>query len=316
MSRFLVILKYEFKKTFSKSMFLLSLVLLAISAFFLAIKIKDSPDTAPRDAVWMSELQDKIDNIDYYISTHPNVDPGLLDTYIAEREIAAYQIANNIQPYSDHSTVNLLLSINTLYILIVAVSLVVATKIISDEHKNENLKFLFSTPNSRWKFLLGKFVVVCVTPFIYLLLMIVIAYFIGVLIFGGIDTTTNYLEYINGNIVETPIVLYIIKSFMYNIYSIIVLSSLAMMIGLLLRNPIYSLVTSLVIYFVSISITGAFIRVEWFKYTIFPHINRQTLINESVLNGDISVMFSLMMMTFYLALFVSISFWSIAQRDV
>ncbi|MBI9010353.1 MAG: ABC transporter permease [Tenericutes bacterium] len=308
MNRFYNLLKIEFKKTFSSTFIFIALSIFIFFIFFATNSLSGTVETAPRDDYWMSELNDQNLNIDMYISENPDLDASKIADLIGIKEINLYRIENNLQPIKNKSIVGLLQSNNIAYLLISIVTLIVATKIITDEFKYDSIKLLASQPFRRSEILSSKLLIVFITPFISMLIMFILSILFGGIYFGVDDLSSVYVGYVDNAIVRQSYMLFIFKQWVQQSISLISISTMALFLGIVFKNAIISILTSVLTYILGTYLTVFFIQYEWIKYTVFPHVNYYLYVYDDVVLPTYSVEFSYMIVLLYLVIFVCGSF--------
>lgn len=231
------------------------------------------------------------------------------------RELALYRITHNIQPVKDKSIVKFLEQNNFLYIFVVISTLIIATKIITDEYKSNSIKLLLTSSNKRSRILFSKYFVVAITPFITMLFVTISSIIIAGFLLGFGNLNSIYLEYSNGQIKDYNYLLYILKDWLFESFSLFCLSSMSVLLGLIFKNPIISILSSVLSYILGTYFTIRFVNYSWFKYTLFAHVNSQIYENENIVLTDITDNFTLSVLAIYTLIFVIFSFVLFQLQD-
>ncbi|HCB66342.1 MAG: hypothetical protein A2084_00240 [Tenericutes bacterium GWC2_39_45] len=316
MIRLIKLLKVEFAKVFTKYFILFAFVSCMIVILFSADNLNNQVETSPRDEYWMSELQDEIINIDMYISDNPDLDSNALDELIKIKQINMYRIENNLQPTKDKSISGLLKYNNILYMMIIISSLVVSTRIITDEFKNDSIKMLATYPYSRKEILTTKYIVVIITPVLFLASLLFFVVLIGGLYFGFKDLNSTFVDYIDGSIITELNLVHLVKQWGQQSFSLIAISSLAVFLGILFKNALLSILTSVLSYILGTYITVFLVNYDWIKFTIFPHLNYYLYTYDNIDIPEFSSAFSYLIILFYLTIFVLGSYIVFEKKEL
>lgn len=316
MNRLFKLLQVEFIKIYTKNFVFFAFIFFIVVILFSADNLDHEIETAPRDDYWIGELQDENINIDMYISSNPDIDSKTIDEFTRIKEINLYRIENNLQPPKDKSITGLLEYNHVLYMLVVIVSLIVSTRIITDDFKYDSIKILTTCPYSRKEILTSKFIIVAITP---VLVMSVI--FLFVVIFGGIyfgfsNLNSTYVDYVNGHIIAESNFIYIVKQWIQQSFSLISISALAVFLGIVFKNALISILTTVLLYMFGTYLTVILVDYNWIKFTIFPHINYYLYTYDDVKLPDFSSSFSYMITMIYLTIFVLSSYIVFDKKEL
>ena len=162
-------INFEFKKYFSKKITFVFSFFIIFSVFISGLILESGLESSPRDEYWRGELNDAILNIDHDLNfNNSQLNENQIESLIAKREIFQYRL--------DH--------VNNIFIVIFIFSMIVSTKIITDEYSSGTIKFLLSTGLKRWKYLLSKIIVIFTVPFIFMIIMFITSIIVGWLLFG------------------------------------------------------------------------------------------------------------------------------------
>jgi ABC-2 type transport system permease protein len=307
-------INFEFKKYFSKKITFVFSFFIIFSVFISGLILESGLESSPRDEYWRGELNDAILNIDHDLNfNNSQLNENQIESLIAKREIFQYRLDHDIQPYKDKSASNFIIYVNNIFIVIFIFSMIVSTKIITDEYSSGTIKFLLSTGLKRWKYLLSKIIVIFTVPFIFMIIMFITSIIVGWLLFGFDNFSTPYISYNNGNVTNTSVLYHGLIQIMYNSVSIIVGSTVAVFLGVVFKNGHISSLSSVLLAIFGTNIALNFTHYKWVKYTLFANIDFYKFYNESV-NTD--PFFSLNILGLYCVVLLLVSFLIFSRQEV
>ncbi|MDO3662399.1 ABC transporter permease subunit [Bacillus sp. C28GYM-DRY-1] len=306
----------EFKKiTFRKST-IISLAILASIVMFTGLIMKNVlPDT--NENGWKQQLLEEKKQEEAEKTTETT---GLY--YSPDVKNKDYYLQHNINPYEWNtwrftSTV----TSNGLEIFVSLAAVLTVSGIVSQEFSLGTIKFIATTPNRRWRILTSKFL-----ASLFFTVMIFIFYAVSCLSIGGIlfgfDNASYPLLYTSlddqlytvGSVSSAWTVL------LLRFITVIMITTIAFTLSVLLRNQSLSLCLSILLLFGSSILGGTDMlsQYAWYKFTLFPHLNLVAYLNKSagVAIANLSIPFSLIILSVYFLLFIAISFYVFQKREI
>lgn len=163
--------------------------------------------------------------------------PAFNDYYLQQQlAINEYRLDHDLPPdYSSNvwsfiSESSSFISFAGLFVIIIAAG------IVANEFTWGTIKVLLIKPFSRWKILLSKYITVVLFLLLTLLTLFVTASIVGTILFGTGEASSNiHLAYSGGVVIEQSLLLYLIKSYLLNSLSILLLATMAFMISSVFR---------------------------------------------------------------------------------
>lgn len=264
-----------------------------------------------------SFLQYEIDNINDILND-PSIGMSkeMKDSYLNTIKINNYMLEHGIEPYKTHSTTNYLLSLNKLFALVVMLSVVIVSKIITDEYKYSTLNILITVPCKRYKVLLSKILAMITICIGIILSLYLISIIIGGLFFGFGDLTSDVVTCRNNVLYVRNVILESLLNNFYNVFTLIGCASLTLMLSIVFKSGIISTCAGICVYLLGSQLTIAFRELPWIKYTIFANMQFQMYVNGIELFDGITPKFSIIVLMLYSLLFLMISFIVFEKRNV
>ena len=198
---------------------------------------------------------------------------------LAEFEISKYRIENeipNLESVSVSSSIENLIS-NMGLVFILAISVMITGTIVSEEFNKGTIKLLLIRPYTRRKIMLSKIIASVIAVLISMVALAIIQIIVSGICFGFNTIDIPVVKYkFNTN---TVIEMNVFKWFIVNVLAvspiIIIMSSLALMIGTVITNSTCAIGFSMILYIAS-SWLNQFIKVfgtkiTWVKF--IPFIN-------------------------------------------
>ncbi|MDR2267102.1 MAG: ABC transporter permease [Christensenellaceae bacterium] len=316
LKKIFVLTKNEIYKSMSKSAVIAFLAVIVFGALLAATVLKNSAEENYfiTETSWRSEIQDRITNLENYLNSSVSMTSDRRESYEDEIMIYNYCLANDIKPYSSHTASNFIIEINKYFMIIILLSVVIGTKIITDEYKNKAINNLLVVPASRSKILLSKILTVTLTMIVAMTLLFLMSIIMGWMFFGFDDFSAPFLTVLNGEVVATNILLRSFEQLFLNIFALLAFSSLGMLLSIIFKSNIVSILATEGIYALGSIVVFSLRGVEWLKYTIFPHFNIQYYV-ERVMPFNITPMFSCIVLLIYSIAFFASSFLVFNLRD-
>ncbi len=306
----------ELKKCVNAKTTFAVFLIIIIGLVFFALQLNSQPEQVDYiDA--QSYLQYEINSINDTLND-PSIGMSdeMKDSYLNTIKIDNYMLEHGIEPYKTHSITNYLLSLNNLFALVVMLSVVIISKIITDEYKYSTLNILITIPCKRYKVLLSKIlamITICIAIIVSLYLISII---VGGLFFciGDLDsvivTCSNNVLHVRSVIGES-----LLNNF-YNVFTLIGCASLTLMLSIIFKSGIISTCAGISVYLLGSRLTIALKELPWIKYTIFANMQFQMYASGIELFDGITPEFSIIVLMLYSLLFLIISFIVFEKRNV
>jgi len=304
----------ELKKQLNKSTIFIFFIIIIFSVSVLGFNISNAVDYSMSGEDWKTRLETEILNIDLVISNNNSISDYARNELIANRLIYQYRLDNDIMPTSDHSVSNLFLSSNMLFPIIAVFTLIISTRVITDDFNYDSYKLLITAPFKRWKILASKLMTVLLIPFLSIILLYLFSFLLGLYLYGGEEVNTIYLYAESGMVKETSYVIVGLKSIMFNIFKLYVLAMFSVTIALFTKKTLITIVSTLAIFFTSSLLNSVFFNWKLFKYLFIAYFDSLSLYNNSLYNR-LPLLQSIFLMSTYLVIFIIIAIWRFSRID-
>lgn len=201
---------------------------------------------------------------------------------------------------------------DNLSLLIALATISIAGSILPKEYAMGTIKFLMIRPASRSKILLSKYITVLSFMFLFYLVVLVFGFVVGGIIygFGTLSQTTALLGNSPMNIVAS-----VGKEYLYSMINIIMYSTIAFMIAVLVRNSSLANGITIPLFFVGGTLPLFISRYWWAKYILFTNLDLSKYDSALPPTNEMSLGFSLTILALYYILFLAISFFTFQKRD-
>lgn len=224
-------------------------------------------------------------------------------------------LETHTRPYSTQSASYLVLFSNHIFVIILAFSIIVASRVITDEYSKKTINGLLTIPLSRWKILAVKYAVIFVFALLTSLGMLIISVLIGWICFGWDPFTTPYVALSNGEVIIMPLLLRGLLQVCYNTLAVLFCSSVAVLLGVVTKNGITSCVAGIGIYLLNY-VAALFISdAAWLRYTPFTNVDFSGYILGTAAVGT-SPEFSALVLLAYMLPIVIAAFVIFQRQDI
>ncbi len=306
----------ELKKCINaKSTFLVFLVLVMWVGIFAIQLSNQSEEVLYTD--YKVYLEKEIEDINRDLNDYGvGYSVGMRDYYLNRLETYKYMLEHNIAPYKTHSITNFVLLLNDAFAIIVILSVIVVSKIVTDEYKYSTIGTLVSVPCKRYKILLAKILAMITICIMMIFLLYVISFIIGG-IFFGFDGITSPVVMNDGNklSVRNAIEQSLVNNY-YNMFTLIGCSSLVLLISILLKSGIVSTCSGIILYMLGSNLTITLKDFGWVKYSLFANMQFQMYVNGDGVIEGITPGFSIMVILLHSLVFLLIGFWVFNKRNI
>ena len=196
--------------------------------------------------------------------------------------------------------------------------MIVASKLIVDDYKDNVPIGLYTIPVKRWKILTAKFLTILTSAIVVALSMLVLSIVFGWLFFGWDSLGVPYLLWTDSGIVSIPIIVAGLFFSLLNIFSLIFCTSLVILLGLVLKNSLISSVVSVSFYFVGTFLSLTIMdKYGWLKWLPFANMDfRYYFDNSFSFPNFMSPMFSFFVLMIYLIPILIFSYVIHSKQDI
>lgn len=296
------------------------LILLTVAAGGV-IKYLDSIDTEAEEVQvetsgWKIELKAENEMLDETIEGASH-NQTLVTNLERMKAINEYRVENDIPPNEDYSVWGFVGDMTSLIDLIGMFTIIVAAGIVASEFSWGTIKLLLIRPIKRGKILLAKYFTVLIFGGLLLVTLYVLSAIVGVILFGTPEISTPQLVYVNQQVIEQPMGLYLFIYYGLKSIGMIMLATMAFMISAAFRNNSLAIGLSLFLLLMGGGITELIaLKFNWAKYILFANTNLMQYFDGMPPVEGMTLTFSIIMLVVYFALFQFIAFYLFKKRDV
>ncbi|MCY8005447.1 ABC transporter permease [Bacillus haynesii] len=231
--------------------------------------------------------------------------------------IKKYHIKHNIPPLYNDTAIGFVNSTLKYSGLITLFIIIISSSIVSQEYSWGTIKLVLMRPVKRWVVLLSKYISVIYNSLVLFVVLILISFFIGSIIFGFNDTSLRYVYAKQGDINDVSIFTHFIQYIGSKLVGIIVITAFAFMLSTILRNNAVAIALSIFIQFSGSVISDVLISFDnnFTKYIFFINMDLYQYVEGSPPEG-MTLGFSIVVLFIYLLIFIGISTAIFERRDV
>ncbi len=302
-----------YRTVISKSTWLITISIIILVAIFTLIIDKSSPNQSNEN--WKQEISTQIVSAKEDMN---ELSPSVpMYQYLKEQiAINEYRLENDIAPSTKYNVWTLMVEIGPITTYLALIAIIFAATSIALEHSRGTIKFITTSPNSRWKILTSKYLTILLVLTILIVGTILLSFGFGYF-FLGTDGNDHYLTYSNGEVMKESMVAFLTKNYAATWLNIAMMCTLAFMISVIFRNAIISVGVSLFIFFTGSAITTFLAnQFEWVKYLLFANSNLLQYIDGEPPVEGMTIEFSIIVMACYYIIFMVLSYLTFLRRDV
>ncbi|MCM3757937.1 ABC transporter permease [Sporosarcina aquimarina] len=312
MANLLKLLQNEWMKLWSKKGTWIMAGLMVVLIIAMAGIMKWSGSLMDVESDWKLSTQSELEN------NKNSLEVGILkgeSKRLAEEnvQISEYRLANDVAPLKDFSREGMIYnpSVGSIALLL---TVIVAAGIVASEFSQGTIKMLLTRPVKRWKIMTSKYLAILLFGVLLMLIGFITTILSAFIFFpseGG-----QALSISGGNVVEVSIWGHGLYMLLLSFVNVIITATFAFMIGSVFRSSGMAIGLSLFIYFTGSVIVGLLSRFEIVKYLIFTHMDLTMYESNYILNDEITLSFSLVVLTVYLIAFLIVSYTVFTKRDI
>ena len=236
-------------------------------------------------------------------------------------ELAAeyeYRLQENIPPLAAYGQWSYVDEMTLMISFITLFSIIVTSTLVASEFQTGSAKLLFIRPIPRWKLLVGKYL--SGMTFAALLTMFTLAsvYLTGGLVFGFSPLDAPYL-YSSEDLLERNAAVHMLSTFGLGFIQTAVMTLFAVMIASLFRSNAMAIGLSVFSMFFGTTATALLAQLNetLASYSLFANNDLTVFISDNVRQlVEVGPWFSIMVLSCYTLLFITIALVSFTQRDV
>ncbi|MEG9295995.1 ABC transporter permease subunit [Mangrovibacillus sp. Mu-81] len=243
---------------------------------------------------------------------------GSLMSTSAQKEmlINEYRLSENVKPMTGDNIWSFVYFSKIILSFAGLLVLTIASRLVSSEHQWKTIQTLMVKPIRKSTFITSKILTLFTFTFFTVSLQLLVSLLLGS-IFFGIGGEHTFLSVQQGSVGEESFPLVIIRHFFLSAVSLFVVAMIGLTLSTIFRNTAIAMAVSLFLYFTSENVTRMIAPFfEEIKYTLFANTDLNMYFNGSVFLNEMTFPFSVIVLSFYLLLFITISIGSFVKREV
>lgn len=313
------LVRNEWEKIFrqTSTYMMIGLLILILIGFAGMTKYLEGKEKVPSND-WKQELMAENESLKQEPEGVQITTPSMREYIEKQAAVNEYRIQNDLPPASG-STVWTFINDSTALIPFAGLFvLVVAAGIVANEFSWGTIKVLLVKPYKRWKILLSKYIAVNLFLLLILAILFIGAGIVGAVLFGTGDPSSNvHLAYVNGQVKEQSLLLYLVKSYAFHSLSVFLMAAMAFMISAVFRNSGLAIGLSVFLLFTGGTVTNLLAsKFEWAKYSLFANTNLMQYIDGMPLVDSMTMKFSIIILLIYFSIFHLLAFIFFTRRDI
>jgi ABC-2 type transport system permease protein len=296
-----------------KILWIMIFILISTISLTLAITFKSEDEPSKN---WKAYLNNEIKLLETQLSDK-NIPPDYKNNIQKEIELNKYRIDNDIPPLYKKTALGFVQSTVGYTGLIYIFVIILASSSVSQEYSWGTLKLILMRPVSRWKFLLAKFISIVQACLFLFLMLFLMSFVIGAIVFGFDNTSFRYVYYYKGNIYDVSIFVHFFQYFGSKFIGAVMIAAFAFMLSTVFRNNALAIALSILIQFAGSLISNilALLGKNFAKYIFFTNTNLYQYVEGSPPSG-MTLSFSIIVLIIYFVLFITISIIIFEKRDI
>ncbi|NKF05746.1 DUF2705 family protein [Clostridium gasigenes] len=239
------------------------------------------------------------------------------DSFEKRLQTNEYRLKNDIQPIEDKSLWGFVEgAVGALISLISLFAIVMGGGIVANEFSGGTIKLLLIRPSKRWKILVSKYISVIIYTLLMVLVLLVVSFLLGGILFSFKGTGLPFLTNLNGEINEVNMIVHIIQVCGLKCINLVMMVTLAFMISTVFRNSAMAIGTGVFLLTVGNTITMLLGRFNWSKYILFANTDLTRYSTGEPLVKGMTIEFSIIVLIVYFVIFNVISYIGFTKRDI
>ncbi len=312
------LIRNEWMKIFKRvgTYVMIGLLILVVGGSGAITKYLDSQNQKQDQGDWKQELTEEV------AANKQHLEQGGMDKFsksmIEERvAINEYRLEHNIAPNTEETMWTFVESNAGVVTFVGLFAIIVAAGIVASEFSWGTIKLLLIRPISRTKILLSKYLTVLLFGASMLVILFIFSILLGLILFG-VGDQAPHLAYVNGEVQEQSIVVYLIKTYLLKTIDVLMMATMAFMISAVFRSSSLAIGISLFLLFMGANATALVaMKFDWAKYSLFANTDLTQYTGEmQPLVEGMTMSFSIIMLLIYFAIFLFLAFFVFNKRDV
>ncbi len=252
--------------------------------------------------------------INTYEAQKSEAEPSSLEykNAVEQIELAQYRLDEGLAPAEVGSFWHVMNTSSNFFSLIVLFVIIVASGILAHEFQKGTIKLLAIRPATRTKLLYSKYVTVLLFS-VAIALLLLVSSLVASLIYFPYDSYTHLTW--NGEAVsEWPAIFWILQSYLYAMVNVVVMGTIAFVIGALFRSSGLAIGITMFLSFATLPAMMMLRKYEWAKYILFAHNEFSMHLSQPFV--DVTPIYSLIVILVYLVIFHVLMYTSFKKRDI
>ncbi|MBU3188093.1 ABC transporter permease [Clostridium bowmanii] len=248
--------------------------------------------------------------------TNPELPKMVKDRSAKELQTNEYRLKNDIQPVQGNSLWGFVEGMGGVISLIALFAIVMGGKIVANEFSEGTIKLLLIRPSKRWKILISKYISVIGYTLLMLLVLFIVSFLVGGILFSFSGAGTPFLTNSSGKIIEVNMIVHIVQLYGLKSINLIMMVTLAFMISTVFRNSAMATGVGVFLLTVGNVITMMLTKYNWSKYMLFTNTDLNQYISGEPLVKGMTMKFSVIVLIVYFIIFNVISYIGFTKRDI
>ncbi|MGV8982414.1 ABC transporter permease [Clostridium sp.] len=264
---------------------------------------------------WKAEM--KIENQDIKKNlVSSDVPKEVKEVFKKNLQTNEYRLENDIQPVQGNSLWGFVEGMGGVISLIALFAIVMGGKIVANEFSEGTIKLLLIRPSKRWKILLSKYISVIGYTLLMLLVLFIVSFLVGGILFSFSGAGTPFITNSSGKITEVNMIVHIMQLYGLKSINLIMMVTLAFMISTVFRNSAMATGVGVFLLTVGNVITMILTKYNWSKYILFTNTDLNQYISGEPLVKGMTMKFSIIVLIVYFVIFNVISYIGFTKRDI
>ncbi len=316
MSGFVRLVINENMKLYKRKMlWIMLLILVGTLILSLVLTLKTNPR---HSGDWKAQVHQEIQGDQKTLSQEKSHFSPVTDALTQEIKIDQYRLKHNVPPLDGNTALGFLQftlgfsSLLTLFIIIIASS------IVSQEYAWGTIKLLMMRPINRWKILLSKYVTVLFNTLVLFLVLVVLSFLLGLIVFGPGHLSLHYVYAHQSEIRDVSIFTHFIQYLGSKLIGVIMISSFAFMLSTLFKSNALAIALSIIIQYAGsvIMVLLGQLNPNYSKYVFFSNTDLYQYVEGTPAIKGLTFGFSITVLLIYFVVFMAVSTIVFQKRDI
>jgi ABC-2 type transport system permease protein len=236
--------------------------------------------------------------------------------YKSEIAINQYRIDQDLKPNEKTMWQFVEDSASNLVAVIIIFTIITVATSIASEFDTGTIKQLMIRPIYRTKILLSKYVSSLLFSVVCLIVLFAFSWLLGGILFGFNGVNEIHLGYVDGAVQTTSWTLAIWKSYLFSSVSLLIMVTLAGAIAAMFRSGALAIGLTIFLYMGATIFVQLLSGYNWVKYVLFANLDLTQYTIGPQLREDMSLGFSLVVLSIYYIIFVLLGWLFYTKRDI